>query len=101
MENNRIVGVFPEVPASTVLRDVTVTSNQATSTLESSFLPLGESGSVLKGDVDMNGVVNFLDIPAFISVLQSGSFVAEADCDCNLVVNFLDIPAFIAILTDQ
>ena len=101
VENNRIVGVFPEVPASTVLRDVTVTSNQATSTLESSFLPLGESGSVLKGDVDMNGVVNFLDIPAFISVLQSGSFVAEADCDCNLVVNFLDIPAFIAILTDQ
>ena len=60
-----------------------------------------EEDPVLKGDVDMNGVVNFLDIPAFIAVLQSGSFQAEADCDCNLVVNFADIPAFIAILSAQ
>ena len=53
---------------------------------------------VLKGDVDLNGVVNFLDIPAFIAVLQAGEFQAEADCDCSTVVNFLDIPAFIGIL---
>ena len=53
---------------------------------------------MLKGDVDLNGVVNFLDIPAFIAVLQAGEFQAEADCDCSTVVNFLDIPAFIGIL---
>ena len=54
--------------------------------------------AVLKGDVDLNGTVNFLDIPAFIGVLQSGGFQAEADCDCSEVVNFLDIPAFIGTL---
>ena len=42
VESNRIVGVFPTVPASTVLRDVTVISDQAVSILEGSFLPLGE-----------------------------------------------------------
>ena len=56
---------------------------------------------VLLGDANLNGVVNFLDIPAFIAVLQSGVFLAQADCDQNGVVNFLDIPAFIAILQGE
>ena len=59
------------------------------------------AGSVILGDVDMNGVVNFLDIPAFISVLQSGMFKAEADIDQNLEINFADIPAFISVLSNQ
>ena len=49
----------------------------------------------------MNGVVDFLDIPAFIDVLITGPFLDEADCNQDDVVDFLDIPAFIAILTDQ
>ena len=99
VEDNRIVGIVPTLTASTVLRDVTVTSNQVTSILASSFLPLGETA--LKGDADLDGDVDFADIPAFIAILQSGIFQAEADCDCNLVVNFADIPAFIAILSAQ
>ena len=80
----------------------TATGGPATSLrIETFTVDVVEEDPVLKGDVDMNGVVNFLDIPAFIAVLQSGSFQAEADCDCNLVVNFLDIPAFIAILSGQ
>ena len=54
-----------------------------------------------KGDVDMNGVVNFNDIGPFIAALQGGVFVAQADCDCSTVVDFGDIPAFIAILQMQ
>lgn len=61
----------------------------------------GHATDVLKGDVDMDGDVDFSDIPGFIGVLQSQGFQAEADCDCNLVVNFSDIPAFIAILQNQ
>ena len=57
--------------------------------------------SVLKGDVDMDGDVDFDDIPAFIAVLQAGTFQAEADCDCSGGVDFADIPAFIAILQGQ
>ena len=45
--------------------------------------------------------MDFLDIPAFIAVLQAGAFKAEADIDQDEVVNFLDIPAFIAILVAQ
>ena len=51
------------------------------------------------GDVNQDGVVDFSDIPAFISILSSGSFLAEADIDLNGTVDFLDIPAFIQILS--
>jgi autotransporter-associated beta strand protein len=51
------------------------------------------------GDCNLNDVVDFSDIPAFISVLMSGSFLDQADCNRDGVVDFADIPAFIAILT--
>ncbi len=54
--------------------------------------------TTLKGDVDLDGAVNFLDIAPFIAILQSGTYQAEADCDCSGAVDFADIPAFIAIL---
>ncbi len=50
------------------------------------------------GDVNLDGTVDFDDIPAFISVLIGGEFQAEADCDENGVVDFSDIPSFIEIL---
>ena len=53
---------------------------------------------VLLGDVDLNGVVNFLDISPFIGILSTGEFQAEADIDQNGVVNFLDISPFITVL---
>ena len=53
---------------------------------------------VLKGDVNLNGVVSFQDIPPFIDALIEGDYQLEADCDCNEVVNFMDIPASISIL---
>lgn len=55
----------------------------------------------LLGDVDRDGVVNFLDIPSFIALLTSGGFQDEADIDRNGVVDFLDIPPFIALLLAQ
>lgn len=57
--------------------------------------------SVLKGDLDLNGMVTFLDINPFISVLSSGGYQAEADCDCDGDVDFLDIQPFIDILSGQ
>ena len=59
------------------------------------------AGDVLKGDVDLSGVVDFADIAPFINVLQSGGTQPEADADCSMVVDFADIPVFIAILQDQ
>ncbi len=58
----------------------------------------GEGGDVLKGDVDLNGQVEFSDIPSFIELLISGDSQDEADCNCDGEVGFADIPAFIQIL---
>ena len=56
---------------------------------------------VLKGDVNLDGVVNFLDIAPFIAALGGDAYQVEADVDCNGVVDFLDISALIAILTEN
>ena len=57
-----------------------------------------EEMTALKGEVDMNGVVEFADIPPFINLLIDMEFQAEGDCDCNGAVEFADIPVFIGIL---
>ena len=57
-----------------------------------------ETVSVILGDVDLSGTVDFLDISPFITVLSGSTFQAEADCDENGVVEFLDIAPFIEIL---
>ena len=58
----------------------------------------GHETTALKGDVDLDGSVTFLDIQPFITVLSGGGFQAEADCDCSGDVTFLDIQPFIDIL---
>ena len=62
--------------------------------------PLPDGGpEVLLGDVNTDGVVDFLDISPFIVVLSGGGFQEEADIDQNGVVDFLDISPFIQILS--
>ena len=53
---------------------------------------------LLLGDVNQDGMVNFLDISPFIGLLSAGDTQAEADIDQNGTVNFLDISPFIGIL---
>lgn len=55
--------------------------------------------SVLKGDVNLDGSVTFLDIAPFITALSNGQFDPNADCDCDGDNDFLDIAPFIAILS--
>ena len=52
-------------------------------------------------DVNRDGVINFLDIAPFISLLTIGDFQAEADCNQDGAVNFLDIAPFILILANS
>ena len=58
-----------------------------------------EADDCILGDVNQDGIVNFLDISPFISALSSGGFSCEADVDQNGVVNFLDISRFITLLS--
>ena len=60
---------------------------------------LASANSVLLGDVDLNGVVDFFDIQPFIDVLLTeNAFQAEADCNEDGVVDFFDIQSFITLL---
>lgn len=84
----------------TLLLNATTGANiGSTSTLEIDNVSIN-LGLVIDflGDVNMDGAVDFSDIPAFIAVLTSGVFQAEADCNQDGVVDFSDIPPFIAIL---
>ena len=53
----------------------------------------------LLGDINGDGVVNFLDITPFIALITTGEDQAEADINGDGNVNFLDITPFIALLT--
>ena len=55
-------------------------------------------GGVLKGDVNLDGSVSFLDINPFIVLLSANGFQEEADADCDGDLDFLDIQPFIDIL---
>jgi len=50
------------------------------------------------GDVNCDGVTDFLDIAPFIQLLVDGEFSEKADIDDSDEVDFLDIAPFIAIL---
>ena len=52
----------------------------------------------LPGDVNLDGIVNFFDITAFVGVLTSSGYQRAADVNCDQVVDFLDIPPFINVL---
>ena len=63
---------------------------------------LADTNSVLVGDVNRDGVVDFLDISPFITFLSFGAdFRDEADIDRNGIVDFLDISPFITLLSGQ
>jgi len=55
---------------------------------------------VVLGDVNRDGVVNFLDISPFIVLLTSGEFQFEADLNQDGLVNFFDISLFIDALAN-
>ena len=73
--------------------DVDGISPQLTLELTDALDPL------LLGDVNLDGVVNFLDISPFIGVLSSGGFQLEADVDQDGAVDFLDISPLVSILS--
>ena len=51
------------------------------------------------GDASLNGVVDFLDIGPFISILSTGGFLDQADINQDGQVNFMDISPFIDLLS--
>lgn len=69
--------------------------------ISSSTTTLQVGQSVLLGDANRDGVVNFLDINPFIALLTFNVFLAEADINQDGAVNFLDIDPFIDALVAE
>ena len=82
---------FTEVPIQAIQPDNTV--------LDEDFVILNSVTVLVLGDVNQDGVVNFLDITPFISILSGENFLEEADINQDSIVNFLDITPFISILS--
>jgi len=77
---------------------ITGVDNPDALTLDTQFYGLAvEFEAIRLGDVNLDGVVNFLDISPFILILAVGDFQEEADVNQDGTVNFLDISAFINI----
>ena len=56
---------------------------------------------VILGDVNRDGVANFLDIYPFIMLLQNNQYQVEADINQCGVVNFMQIAPFILVLAGE
>ena len=54
---------------------------------------------VLLGDINMDGVIDFLDVKPFVDLLSTGNSQAEADVNMDGTVDFLDIVPFIGLLS--
>lgn len=62
------------------------------------FTDISEMSPIVKGDVNLDGTVDFFDIQPFIDALSGATNQPEADVDCNGMVEFFDIQPFIDIL---
>ena len=102
--------------------DFAVTSNAEGPTfnysLQGLFLPSGTSiqltsndddflfneisvdvAALVKGDVNLDGQVNLLDVAPFVDLISSGQFQQEADVNCDGEVNLLDVSPLIQLLS--
>ena len=59
------------------------------------YIPLP---ALLRGDINLDGLINALDISPFVTVLTSGLYQAEADINQDDLVNALDISGFVSCL---
>jgi len=80
--------------------DLGLGETQTSGPIRFSVSAFGEPTPTL-GDVNMDDIVDFSDIPPFIDVLASGDYQAEADIDQSGAVDFADIPGLIGLLSAQ
>ena len=77
-----------------------VADNAQSTSRDMNFFFTKAEDTVLLGDVNMSGEVDFADLSPFIAVLGSGMFQAEADINGDSFVDFADLSPFIALLAN-
>jgi hypothetical protein len=81
--------------------DLSASGALASSWIAADSTPGAFGDDFLIADVNLDGIVNFLDVAPFITVLTANTYQLEADVNQDGVVNFLDISFFIAELSSQ
>ena len=81
--------------------DLSANGALSTSWVAAAATPGAFENEFLIADVNLDGIVNFLDISPFIGLLTTGTYQLEADVNQDGLVNFLDISVFIGELTNQ
>ena len=79
--------------------DLEANGSFSTSWIAATPTPGAFETTFVLGDANLDGVVDFLDISPFISLLGSGTFLDQADVNRDGLVSFLDISPFISILS--
>ena len=54
---------------------------------------------VLRGDANLDGVVNLLDVAAFVDTISSGIYLPEADVNNDSSIDLFDVAPFVALLS--
>lgn len=70
----------------------------AASNADDTITVLLQTGGVLLGDVNLDGVVNLLDVQPFVNLLTGSQFQAEADINQDGSVNLLDVALLVDLL---
>ena len=81
--------------------DLSANAALSTSWVAAAPMPGAFENDFLIADVNLDGIVNFLDIAPFIAILTNNTYQIEADVNQDGVVSFLDISFFITELTNQ
>ncbi len=91
-------GTFAGLPAAAAYANNQSEGPDLALAIDSISITQTFGSTVLLGDCDLDGVVNFSDIPALVGILISGAYIEQADCNEDGVVDFSDIDPFIGIL---
>ena len=56
------------------------------------------ANGIRRGDVNLDGSVNLLDVAPFVAAINSAEFQAEADVNCDATVDLTDVIPFVDLL---
>ena len=66
--------------------------------LAAEWIAQGQLAEFVRGDLNLDGVVNLLDVALFVNAIVAGEFIPAADVNCDGTVNHQDVGPFIDLL---
>ena len=87
------------VPAGTSSLVVEIFAPGSDTELSTDFCFNKDPGNCLKGDVNLDGTLDLLDVAPFVEKVSSVEYCCEADINEDSAVNLLDVGPFVGLLS--